>query len=93
MESLEKEKLRDALRLQVSELITGDSLQQQSELIKRNDEKREVIKHLSAQINRLMEENRILKSYLPSYEVDMRLNTKSHISKLKRLHCIGKFKG
>jgi hypothetical protein len=45
MESLEKEKLRDALRLQVSEL-TGDSLQQQSELIKRNDEKREVIKHL-----------------------------------------------
>jgi hypothetical protein len=92
MESLEKEKLRDALRLQVSEL-TGDSLQQQSELIKRNDEKREVIKHLSAQINRLMEENRILKSYLPSYEVDMRLNTKSHVSKLKRLHCIGKFKG
>ncbi|KAG6791377.1 hypothetical protein POTOM_000495 [Populus tomentosa] len=54
MESLEKEKLGDALRLQVSEL-TGDSLQQQSELIKRNDEKKEVIKHLSAQINRLME--------------------------------------
>ncbi|KAL3609557.1 hypothetical protein D5086_000577 [Populus alba] len=41
----------------------------------------------------LMEENRILKSYLPSYEVNMRLNTKSHVSKLKRLHCIGKFKG
>jgi hypothetical protein len=92
MESLEKEKLRDALRLQVSEL-TGDSLQQQSELIKRNDEKREVIKHLRAQISRLMEENRVLKSYLPSYKADMKRNTKSHVSKLKGLNCIGNFKG
>lgn len=92
MKSLEKEKLRNELRLQVSELI-DDSLQQQSELIKRNDEKREVIKHLRAQISRLMEENRVLKSYLPSYKVDMKRNTKSHVSKLKGLNCIGNFEG
>ncbi|CAK7336070.1 unnamed protein product [Dovyalis caffra] len=90
MESLEKEKLRNELRLQVSELIE-DSLQQQSELIKRNDEKREVIKHLRTQINRLNEENRVLKSYLPSYKVDMKRNAKSNVSKLKGLNCIGKF--
>ncbi|KAB5564785.1 hypothetical protein DKX38_004839 [Salix brachista] len=92
MERLEREKLRNGLRLQVSELI-DDSLQQQSELIKRNDEKREAIKHLRAQISRLMEENRVLKSYLPSYKVDMKRNTKSHVSKLKGLNCIGKFQG
>ena len=92
MERLEREKLRNKLRVQVSELI-DDSLQQQSELIKRNDEKREVIKHLRAQISRLMEENRVLKSYLPSYKVDMKRNTKSHVSKLKGLNCTGKFQG
>lgn len=91
MDSQEKEKMRNQLRLKVTTLIE-DNLQQQTELIRRNEEKREVIKQLRSHINRLVEENRALKSYLPSYKVDMK-RSQPRVSKLKGLNCIGKFQG
>lgn len=81
------------LRQNLSRLIE-DNVMQQSELARRNDEKREMIKHLRAQVNRLMEENRILKSNVPSYKMDMKRSqsSSSRSSKSRALDCIGKFR-
>lgn len=88
-DSEENEKIWNQTRQKLSKLIE-DNLKEQNELIRRNEEKREVIKQLGAQIIRLMEENRALKSCLPGYKMDMR-RSESRASKLKGLNCIGKF--
>lgn len=71
------------LRFQVMKL-TEENLQQQAELIRRNDEKGEIIKELQIQLEQLKSENRALKSCLRCTKVDMKHN-QSPISKLKGL--------
>ncbi|KDP23275.1 hypothetical protein JCGZ_23108 [Jatropha curcas] len=73
-----------------SELIE-DNLRQQFELIKRNDENREVIKQLRDQVTRLMEQNRALDCCLQSYKEQEMKGSESRVSKLKSLSCIAKF--
>ncbi|EEF50103.1 protein NETWORKED 3A [Ricinus communis] len=85
----EEEKIWSGLRLTVSKLIE-DNRRQQAELIRRNDEKREVIKQLREQISRLMEENRAL---MGCAHVDLkRICEHNNVSKLKGLNCIGRFR-
>ncbi|XP_050221699.1 protein NETWORKED 3C-like [Mercurialis annua] len=76
----------------VSKLIE-DNRRQQAELIRRNDEKRLVIKQLRAQVSRLMDDNRALMSRLPlpSYKVDLKRSESTSFSKIKGLNCIGNF--
>ncbi|OVA09654.1 KIP1-like [Macleaya cordata] len=90
MGSLERETMWSDMRFQVSKLIE-DNLQQQSKLIRRNDEKREAIKDLCFQLNKLTEENRTLQTCYRCSRVGMKQN-KSQISKLKGL-ILGKFLG
>ncbi|KAJ4847069.1 hypothetical protein Tsubulata_015757 [Turnera subulata] len=99
MESLERERMRDELRLEVSRLIE-DNLRQQKELVRRNEEKKETIRQLNSQVNRLLKENKILRSYLSGYKeenlpgckVEMK-RSQSAIARLKGLNCIGKSQG
>ncbi|KAJ8759377.1 hypothetical protein K2173_006897 [Erythroxylum novogranatense] len=79
---LEGEELWNELRLKIWKLME-ENMRQQAELAKRNDEKREIIKHLQSVVNELMEENRALKSCLPGIQ--------SSASKRKGINCIGKF--
>ncbi|TYJ43662.1 hypothetical protein E1A91_A03G167900v1 [Gossypium mustelinum] len=74
---LENEKLWNELRFKVSELV-DDNLSHQAELIRRNDEKREMIRDLCSKMK--MDENKALTAN----------NTRSQVSRLKRLF-IGKF--
>ncbi|KAI3967919.1 hypothetical protein MKX01_027102 [Papaver californicum] len=52
------------MKMQVSKLIE-ENIKQQSELIRRNNEKRKAIKDLCLQLDKLTEENRILQSRIP----------------------------
>ncbi|XP_026460003.1 protein NETWORKED 3A-like [Papaver somniferum] len=52
-------------KMQVSKLIE-ENIKQQSELIRRNNEKREAIKDLCLQLDKLTEENMILRSRIPN---------------------------
>ncbi|MBA0613857.1 hypothetical protein Godav_014215 [Gossypium davidsonii] len=74
---LENEKLWNELRFKVSELVE-DNLSHQAELIRRNDEKREIIRDLCSKMK--MDENKALTAN----------NTRSQVSRLKRLF-LGKF--
>ncbi|GKU92883.1 hypothetical protein SLEP1_g6549 [Rubroshorea leprosula] len=81
----EKEKLWDGLRLKVSELVE-DNLRLQAELIRRNDEKREVIKDLSMEMNRVVDENRVLKvRSVQSHHYKVTKKIGSTLSRLKKL--------
>lgn len=71
------------LRFQVMKLME-ENLQQQAELIRRNDENRETIKELRFELERLKSENRALQSCLRCSKVDVKHN-RSRISKLKGL--------
>lgn len=71
------------LRFQVMKLIE-ENLQQQAELIRRNDENRETIKELRFELERLKSENRALQSCLRCSKVDVKHN-RSRLSKLKGL--------
>lgn len=66
---------------EVSELIE-DHLKQQAELVRRNEEKREKINELRCQINRLLDENGVLKSCLASSKVDKSKRNQSKTSPL-----------
>ncbi|MBA0828811.1 hypothetical protein Goarm_013444 [Gossypium armourianum] len=74
---LENEKLWNELRFKVSELVE-DNLSHQAELIRRNDEKREIIRDLCSKMK--MDENKALTAN----------NTRSQVARLKRLF-LGKF--
>ncbi|KAI3899960.1 hypothetical protein MKW92_034883 [Papaver armeniacum] len=52
------------MKMQVSKLIE-ENIKQQSELIRRNNQKREAIKDLCLQLDKLTEENMILRSRIP----------------------------
>ncbi|KAF5175279.1 Networked 3a [Thalictrum thalictroides] len=85
-----KESMWCKLRLQVS-MLMEDNLRQQSELIKRNDEKRKAIKDLCFQLDKLMDENRNLQqNCLKCSKVGMKQNQSDQISKFKGLF-LGKF--
>ncbi|XP_065853427.1 protein NETWORKED 3A-like [Euphorbia lathyris] len=83
----EKENTWEEVKPKVSKLI-DDNLRQQTELIRRNDEKREMIKQLRGQICRLVEENRAMKSFISGYKVEFKQTDSNHF-KLKGLNCLG----
>ncbi|KAJ4711493.1 protein NETWORKED 3A-like [Melia azedarach] len=98
---LVREKNSDELKTKVSKLLE-DNLREQAELIRRNDEKRQVIKQLSSEINCLKDENVVLKNRLANYDnnnnnnnnnisikVDMKHN-QVLLSKFRKLFC-GRF--
>ncbi|PIA62138.1 hypothetical protein AQUCO_00200263v1 [Aquilegia coerulea] len=76
------------LRLQAS-MLMEDNLRQQSELIRRNDEKRKAIKELCFQLDKLMDENKNLQQNCS--KVGMKQN-RSQISKVKGLFLAKFFK-
>lgn len=68
---------------QVSELLQ-ENLKQQEELIKRNKEKRETIRHLRRQLHKVMEENEALQEkYTGCYKMVKKQNPSSQISQWK----------
>ncbi|KAK9271951.1 hypothetical protein L1049_002318 [Liquidambar formosana] len=79
-----------ALKFQVMKLME-ENLQQQAELIRRNNEKRNAIKELRCQLDQLKGENRALQSCLGCSKIDVKDN-RSQISTLKGLK-LGKFFG
>ena len=81
--SLEHEDTWSELRFQVMKLME-ENLQQQAELIRRNDENRETIKELRFELERSKSENRALQSCLRCSKVDLK-HDQSRISKLKGL--------
>ncbi|WCJ26746.1 Kinase interacting (KIP1-like) family protein [Euphorbia peplus] len=85
-ETEEKENAWEDVKPKVSNLIE-DHLRQQTELIRRNDEKREMIKQLRGQISRLMEENRAMKSFISGYKLEFKRTDSNHF-KLKGLNCL-----
>lgn len=87
-EPLEKESMWFELRSEVAKLME-ENLRQQAELIRRNDEKREAIKELNLQLDRLMAENKALWSLIKCSKDIMKHNN-SPMSKLKDL-LLGKF--
>ncbi|XVF44379.1 hypothetical protein PTKIN_Ptkin02bG0115200 [Pterospermum kingtungense] len=74
---LENEKMWNELRFKVSELVE-DNLSHQTELIRRNDEKRETIRNLCSKMNMVDIDNRDVK------------RKRSQLSRLKRL-LLGRF--
>ncbi|XP_077251812.1 protein NETWORKED 3C-like [Tasmannia lanceolata] len=80
---LEKDKTWTELRFQVSKLME-DNIRQQTELVRRNEEKREAIKELSSQLDRLMDENRALQNCLGCSSACTKQNP-SQFSRLRAL--------
>lgn len=66
--------------------LTEDHVLQQSELIRRNKEKRETIKELCSQINKLVIENQDLKNCLASRDADGDPQAATTLPKPKRSH-------
>lgn len=62
--------------------LVQDNLEQQAELVKRNDEKRDTIKELRAQVSNLVAENNELKSNLANSKADIK-QKRSQLSKAK----------
>ncbi|GJW31388.1 NETWORKED 3A-like protein [Tanacetum coccineum] len=77
------EKNWEELRLNVIKLV-DENLEQQAELVKRNDEKREAINGLRANVQRLVAGNVELKSRLAHMNVDVKSN-RSQLSKAKNV--------
>ncbi|KAK9117677.1 hypothetical protein Sjap_016624 [Stephania japonica] len=83
--SAEKERIWSHMRCQVAKLME-DNLRQQTELIRRNDEKREAIKELCLQLDKVVDENKRLQKCLQcSKTYDCEATNQSQISKLKSL--------
>ncbi|XP_027152589.1 protein NETWORKED 3A-like [Coffea eugenioides] len=92
----EREDMWNKMRQSVSELM-DDSLSQQAELIRRNNEKTESIKRLGPYINQLQNENKRLKELLAQQQQQQQnkntaddrdrdcKHNRSHLSKLKGL--------
>lgn len=62
----------DSLRIQMRRLV-DENMRQQAELIKRNEEKRVAIKELNLELQKMAEENRMLKNHLKLSEKQIRL--------------------
>ncbi|GJS06285.1 NETWORKED 3A-like protein [Tanacetum coccineum] len=77
------EKNWEELRLNVIKLVE-ENLEQQAELVKRNDEKIEAINELRAHVQKLVAENIELKSRLADTQGDVKRN-RSHLSKAKNV--------
>ncbi|KAF8390730.1 hypothetical protein HHK36_025257 [Tetracentron sinense] len=88
--SLDRESMWSQPTVQVSKLME-DNMRLQAELIRRNDEKREVIKDLSFKLYRQMDQNRAQQSCLRCSKAGVKQN-QSQISKLKGM-ILGKFLG
>ncbi|XP_031260951.1 protein NETWORKED 3C-like [Pistacia vera] len=89
---LEREKMWNEMSLRVSKLVE-DNLKEQEQLIKRNDKKREDIEQLYSEINRLMDENKALKSCQSSchtnkVDIDKKQNQTRRASIFKKISCI-----
>ncbi|KAK9120195.1 hypothetical protein Scep_018288 [Stephania cephalantha] len=82
--SAEKERIWSQMRCQVAKLME-DNLRQQTELIRRNDEKREAIKELCLQLDKVVDENKRLQKSLQCSKTYCEATNQSQISKLKSM--------
>lgn len=64
--------------------VIDENKKLQCEFMRRNEEKRKVIKALYEKVDKLMEENQLLKDKLAQCKADMDQN-QSHLSKLKKM--------